>query len=246
MAPIDRTPPYLQLAAELRKEITSGRLKDGDRLPAGRKLAKDKGVSETTASKALQALVNEHLAEVQTGIGTVVRVRRHSGARDRWTSVLTTGRIYPEGEYAKIRSAGRGAAPEWVAEYLGVEPGDEVVVRDRVTYNGTGPISMSTSYFAPELGDAVPALMETERIIGGTVGAIREATGRVPRRGHDRSTAADSTPEQAEALGIEPGSAVTITRNVVEDAEGEVIEVGESVSAGGRWVGTEYDLTPVS
>jgi Transcriptional regulators len=51
-----------------------------------------------------------------------------------------------------------------------------------------------------------------------------------------------ATEEEAADLGVEPGSPVLRGRNWIRDADGEVIEYGEYVSAPGRWETYEYTV----
>jgi len=245
MAPeIDRTPPYLQVVRSLKAKIVSGELSDGDRIPSVRQLADEWQISQATALKAMAALRADGLVESVTGVGTLVRTESnlHRSAADRFTRMLSTGKIYAPGEYAKIKEAGLAPAPQWVADQLGIDEGIQAVRRHRVTYNESGPISASTSWFSPELGELVPALLITERIPAGTPTAIEEATGRRGVETSDTSTAAAATQQQAEELSIQTGTPVTVGRNVLRDRDGDVIEVGEYVSASGRWTTVEFRL----
>lgn len=53
---VTRAPIYLQVAAQLREAILSGRFAPGDRLPTERELAREFGVSRTSVREALRAL----------------------------------------------------------------------------------------------------------------------------------------------------------------------------------------------
>jgi DNA-binding transcriptional regulator YhcF (GntR family) len=68
------SPPYLRIAAELRRRIEDGELGPGDPLPSTRQIVRDFGVAMATASKTLAALQNNDLARSVPGIGTVVAV----------------------------------------------------------------------------------------------------------------------------------------------------------------------------
>ncbi|MYS37223.1 MULTISPECIES: GntR family transcriptional regulator [unclassified Streptomyces] len=246
MAPeIDRTPPYLQVVSALRKQIVGGDLNDGDRIPSVRQLADEWSISQATAMKAVAALRADGLVESVTGVGTIVRTQSnlHRSAGDRFGRMLSTGKIYAPGEYARIVSAGMAVPSTRVADHLGIDEGAEAVRRHRITYNDAGPIGASTSWFAPELAELVPALLSTERIPGGTPSAIEAVTGQRAANSSDTSTAAAATQDQAAELGIEPGSPVTIGHNVLRDTDGGVIEVGEYVSAGGRWTTVEHNYS---
>lgn len=65
-------PPYLRIAAELRRRIDSGELAPGDRVPSTRRITEEWGVAMATATKALAALNQEGLVRAVPGVGTVV------------------------------------------------------------------------------------------------------------------------------------------------------------------------------
>jgi len=71
-------PPYgtathRQIAAVLRDEIHTGRLRPGDRLPSETTLQQQYGVARLTARRAVDVLRAEGLADYQRGRGVVVR-----------------------------------------------------------------------------------------------------------------------------------------------------------------------------
>ncbi|MEU2476093.1 GntR family transcriptional regulator [Streptomyces sp. NPDC012842] len=235
---LERTPPYLQVVATLKQKIVSGELKHGDKLPSVRDLAAQYEISTATAQKVFRTLKAEGLAEARQGAATTVSTRRtlHRTAADRLEAALTTGRIYADGEYAVITAADLSQPPEWVADLFAIEPGGQAVRRQRITHNADDqPVSASTSWFSSDLADAVPALLLRERIIGGTPSAIEAATGRRAVASEEASTADAASEEQAALLGVSPGDPVSLSRNVYVDAQGELIEVGESVAPAGRW-----------
>ncbi|GAB3947244.1 GntR family transcriptional regulator [Kribbella albertanoniae] len=65
-------PPYLVIAAELRRRIETGELQPGERVPSTRSLVRDFGVAMATATKALRALQDERLVHASPGVGTIV------------------------------------------------------------------------------------------------------------------------------------------------------------------------------
>jgi DNA-binding GntR family transcriptional regulator len=68
-------PPYLRIAADLRRRIEVGEFRPGDALPSINRLAQEYGVAKTTAQKALQVLKDEGLARGVQGWGTIVTDR---------------------------------------------------------------------------------------------------------------------------------------------------------------------------
>ncbi len=66
------TPIFEQLAASVRNEAASGKLKPGDRLPSAREVAASLGVNLHTVLHAYQDLREEGLVEMRRGRGAVV------------------------------------------------------------------------------------------------------------------------------------------------------------------------------
>src|SRR5512132_3560989 len=67
-----RTPLYTQIVTEVRRMITSGALKVGDRLPANRELAKTLGVNRNTITTAYAELAANGLITSRVGSGTYI------------------------------------------------------------------------------------------------------------------------------------------------------------------------------
>ncbi|MFI6708392.1 TetR/AcrR family transcriptional regulator C-terminal domain-containing protein [Nonomuraea sp. NPDC050478] len=65
-------PPYLRIAAEIRRSIADGRLRPGDRVPSTRQIAREHGVALATATKVLNRLRDEGLVHARPRAGTVV------------------------------------------------------------------------------------------------------------------------------------------------------------------------------
>src|SRR5262249_59225556 len=65
--PADPRPPYRQVADRLRAAINGGELQPGAMLPSVRALAAEYGVSNPTASRALETLKSQGLIDTQPG-----------------------------------------------------------------------------------------------------------------------------------------------------------------------------------
>jgi DNA-binding GntR family transcriptional regulator len=64
--------PYLEIAAEIREQIRSGRLAPGDKLRTVRSLAADYSVAQGTVGAAMEVLRAEGLIDTVQGKGSVV------------------------------------------------------------------------------------------------------------------------------------------------------------------------------
>ena len=69
----DREPPYLRIAADLRRKVTEAVWMPGEQIPSLDDLSKSYGVSRVTARKAVLLLVDEGLLETRPAWGTFVK-----------------------------------------------------------------------------------------------------------------------------------------------------------------------------
>lgn len=230
-------PPYLQVVRHIREQIISGQLSDGDVVPSARQITRDWDVAIATAMKALSTLRAEGLVRAIPGKGTVVEAKQHRSAHDRSAAVLSTGRIYPPGHYARILSAELAPAPEHVADALHLAESSPVIRRQRVTYDSNNiPLSTSVSWFDGALANQAPLLLQAERIVQGTARYIEEQTGRVRGPLEQDTTyleAGEASEEEARALNIAMGSPILRGQNIYRDIDGEVIEYGDSAALKG-------------
>lgn len=66
------TPPYQLVADEIRKQIRSGRIKPGERVPSSRDLEAEYEIANMTARSALRVLRDEGLIYSRPGVGNFV------------------------------------------------------------------------------------------------------------------------------------------------------------------------------
>lgn len=65
-------PLYEQIKEAIKKEIVTGNLKDGEKLPSVRSLSRDLKISILTVKKAYDELVEEGFIETRQGLGSFV------------------------------------------------------------------------------------------------------------------------------------------------------------------------------
>src|SRR5690349_22293896 len=74
------SPKYQQVYTALKREIQSGRLKKGDRLPSEADLVRQFGASRITVGRAVRDLQVAGLVERRAGSGTYVRAQQRPPA----------------------------------------------------------------------------------------------------------------------------------------------------------------------
>lgn len=243
-----REPLYLQVVRHYRDQISSGQLRDGELMPPVRQIARDWDISVPTAAKVITTLKTEGLVETKSGAGTTVRAAaRRSSATQHVDRIIKTGRIYPEGNYARILAAEVVEAPDHIAEVFDIEPGTPVIRRKRTVYSPEDqPLSTSTSWFDTSLSDQAPLLLSDERIKQRSIRYILVMTGRANHglQVVTENAADDAGPHEAAELQIAEGESISRARNWFRDDNGGLVEYGESAYRKLIWARQESYSAP--
>lgn len=236
-------PAYLRIAAELRRQILSGELPEGAKIPSEAKLRQDYGASITTAKQVVNLLKAERLVEGRFGSGVYVRavkrVTRRSFARNaRTAGDSSTSPFARDAQAAGYEGSWESnsepmSADAEIAKRLGIAAGDPVM-RTSYRFLADGePIQLSTSW-------------EPLAITGGTSVELPEdgaATGVVARMDligiHvdefvERVTGRSALPDELERLGLPPAATVLAVERTYL-ADGRAVETADIVFAGDRY-----------
>ena len=231
-APSGRAPKYHRVADELRRQITSGEYAPGDRLPSETALVDQFRVSLPTIRQAIGVLRAEGLLDSRHGIGTFVKESRRlqRRSRRRYGRARTDQQLLTSHLRHDIVFAGRGPAPDHVAEAMGEEQGTEVVIRRRhLSDPETGrPEEIGASYLP--LGVAAGTFLEERQVVPKALFlCVEDLTGKRYAHAHDQWSARMPTAEEADALDLPTGAPVVHVVHVARAEDGAVLEVSESV-----------------
>jgi GntR family transcriptional regulator len=219
-------PPYAQIANYYRAEITESRLRPGERLPAIAAIAEEWGVATTTAAKAIGLLQVEGLIYTSPQGSFVSDPRGTSRTPKDTVTASPVHRIGTNGETVTVNAAGAVPAPAYVAEILGIEPGEEIIRREEILYHGSHARALTVDWIPATNVMQAAALVEAVPIPGGAITLIETVTNRRPTYGRDyvRGRAADA--REAGALKLPVGAPILAGTHVWSD-EGGVILYGE-------------------
>lgn len=212
----------------LRSAVLSGAYPTG-RLPTEDDLVKTFAVSRNVIRAALELLREENLIERARGAGTFVVVEKS-------THDLGTAHDMAEEKPGTRRfrnvviAAEFVAAPPIVAEALACEPGDEVMLIDRLVEVDGEPMTLSTHFLRSQIAGALRGadlsadfyelLEQTAGIQVGKARLIIEAV------------AADET--VAQLLRVTPGSPLLLFQRLIHDVWGHPIALGFNRVRGDR------------
>lgn len=232
-----------RIADHIRAQIETGQLKPGAQLLSLEDLAAENKCSVVTARAAVDMLKQQGLVITRQGRGTFVRerpkARRHGMARysrATWQAAgvpILTAEAAAQGleAHQDLRFIGDVPAPEAVAERLGVEPGELVLVRRRTTSIEDRPNQLADSYYLAEVAAAAPRLRDEDTGPGGGFARIEDAGYHLAEVEEEISVRMPTSPESV-SLDLPEGTPVVSLIRTVRDDRGRVAEVMDAVIAG--------------
>jgi GntR family transcriptional regulator len=235
---------YRQLADHLRAEIEAGRYPPGQALPTETQLVDQFKVSRNTVRQAVALLRSAGLVNVEQGRGAFVRnhPRRRRVSRTRYTQARHAGRTLT-GLTSHITHVGVEPAPADIAALLGLDEDQPVFARRRILFDDTDtPVELSTSYFLPALAQNTD-LAEPHPVAGGLFQYVEQITGRRYTRAQEYLTTRPPTAQEAHDLHIDPATPVIRLLHAAYDADGQPLEIVDSVLPADRHeLYDEFDL----
>ncbi len=226
-------------AGALREAIARGDYQPGTTIPKETELMVTHGVGRETVRRAVAQLTAEGLLEPVRRRGTVVRARpvRTPISRSRLVYRDELGYYFDPAAQGwralQPPSISRGPVPYDVAAYLGMSPGEEVVIRDRIMGDpGTGrPAQLATSYITAGLAAELPVLAAADTGPGGIYDRMEEA-GFGPIHWTEAISTRPPTMAEARKLAITAGVALLRIVRVATDPAGRPLEVNDTRMSG--------------
>ncbi len=231
----DKSPRYLQLAAELREAIIAGRYHDGVQFPTETALCERYRVSRFTVREALRRLEGEGLISRRRGSGTVVQpASARAGALHQPLSNVGELLQYAAGSEVTYVERGAGELPPRLAEQL-----DRNCAGRWHRFHGVRrqagdprPIAATDVFLHERLGTAIDRLdlgagtlfTQLERLAGLAIGRVTQDIQAVP-----------ATREMASALEIDEGAPVLRILRCYCDRGGQLFELSVSHHPGERF-----------
>ncbi len=212
---------YHQLKHRIIDDIARNGLRPGDLLPGEHKLCEQFGVSRTVVRQALSQLEHQGVIERVKGKGTFVA---HQKTPESLVHTLTG--LYQEVAargghvHSDVRRQEIAPADDEVADALGIAPGTDVVVIERLRHVDNEPWSWTTTYLPLDVGRTVL----TEDLSDQSLYALLATHGIRAVRGVRSAEAASATDEQAALLGLGRDHALLVLRSVGFDENGTPME----------------------
>lgn len=233
-------PPYMQIADHYRALISTGALRQGDKLPTIAQLSERFEVSPGTANKAMRQLRGERLIDTrQQGSVVVGGMRAVPEPAERAQRLTATS-----GDSTTMTEVGVVPMLPSVGAALGVDAdalNRTVVRREAITTRDDAPYRLSVTWVHPAFAEDVPELVEYAPV--NVIMLIGERTDRVASAGRDYYEARTADEREAAALQIDVGSPVLAGTAVWRDTTGPIAYY-EYVCPPRHAVSSDYALLP--
>ncbi len=224
----DFTPRYYEIEQSLRARVDG--LEPDSALPSEAQLCEEFGVSRMTARAAVQRLVQDGLVYRVPGRGTFVAAARANRTAGHVLSFSDEMRRKGRVPSSRVIERRRRQATEVEERRLGVR---EVVVLRRVRLADGKPLVLERAVFpADRVSGALEGDLEHESLF-----ETLAMAGLVPTRGTAALAAEPATTEDARLLRVRRGAPLLVERRLIEDQDGEPLELTES-----RYVGSRYGI----
>ncbi|NQT60597.1 MAG: GntR family transcriptional regulator [Bacteroidetes bacterium] len=148
-------PVYWQIKESIFKEITSGKLKPGDKILSEPQLKEKYGVSRLTARSAVTELVNEGYLVRKQGYGTYIQKPRIENSQEKFKGFKSDMEDKGFTVRSEILEVKEVNAPEFIQASMELHKEDKVFKIKRLRFANNEPIVIHESYvssvFCPDL-----------------------------------------------------------------------------------------------
>lgn len=143
-------PLYQQLYSNIKKQITCGIYKPGDKLPSEHQLCKEFNVSRITVRAALHELVNDEILYKKRGKGTYIKFPEIIEASRAGNSFTNSCNYINAKPNTRIISTTIEKANKTIAKALNIDINDNVICINRLRLIDDCPVIFEIDYFRSE------------------------------------------------------------------------------------------------
>jgi GntR family transcriptional regulator len=224
-----------EIAVALRHAVDEGTYPPGVLIPKETELMAAYGAGRETVRKAIAQLTAEGILEPRRRRGTQVRQRpaRQRISRARMVFRDEIGYYFDSvaqpWRALRTPTVSRGPVPYDVAALLGVGPGTEVVIRDRLMGDPETrePRQLATSYIPVGLAAELPVLAQADTGPGGIYDRLEDA-GHGPIHWSEAIAARMPSPGEASLLNLAAGIPLLRIIRLAQSPAGRPLEVNDT------------------
>lgn len=211
---------YVWIREALRKEITGGVLKRGEKLPSEHDLASKFGVSRMTVRHGIAELIDEGLLYRRHGVGTFVAFPHLERDHTRLTNFFDRTESEDIHAQATVLDLEVIPAKQKIAKALDITVGELVIRVKTLRFADNVPITIHDAHIPHKLfSKLIDENLEVQNLW-----SLFEQSGYKVKRAIQRIEAKEATKELAKLLGIREGASVLYKERTVYADDGTPVE----------------------
>lgn len=234
MLKVDRDlyePSYVQLVTIVKKQIASGELKPGDKLPSESKLCKFHNVSPMTVRRAIDILVKEGVVTTEQGRGTFVKSIKFWEATFHLQALQ---KLFSNDRETKIKILEASIVPAdaRISEKMSLNPGDKTIYLRRLIFLQNKPFIYHREYV---IYDPQRPIVESEMEVIAFSGIFEGRANSSLKRSDLSIEAIILNNEEARILQTPQGSAAFLLEHTFYDFDDKPVSWGWLICPGDRF-----------
>ncbi|MFW5790823.1 MAG: GntR family transcriptional regulator [Bacillota bacterium] len=215
-------PVYMQIVKILKKAISAGYFKPGDKLPSESQLCQEFSVSPMTVRRALDVLIEQNIIYGIQGKGTYIRKIKIGSANFELTALK---KFFSSNQIkVKLLAVGVEDADKKTAEKLNINPGDSVIYLKRLLLKNSLPYFLHEEFL---LYDPTRPIVESELEVTSLEGFFDGTGSSEIMNGFLKLKSVIFSSDQAEYLNLKAGTPGFNLEHIFYDYKDQPINWGK-------------------
>ncbi|WP_051671578.1 GntR family transcriptional regulator [Oribacterium sp. P6A1] len=211
------TPLYQQLVESIKNQISTGQLKEDDKLMTEQEFSEAYNVSRITVRKAMELLSDEGFVVKKQGIGTFVASKKLNRVMEGVMSFTESCEMNGCKASAELLSLEWKKASISIAKHLNINEGDKVLCIRRIRGCDEWKVMLEENYFPEKYGYIL------SENLNGSIYKILKSHGTIPVHYIKTVSICFPSEQEQEALELPDKQPLLLHRETVMDAERNVI-----------------------
>lgn len=228
-----KKPIYIEIHNQMREWITTGKWKDGEKIPSERQLAEEFDVSRMTARQAVNTLVADGILERRIGSGTFVspeKVREAMSGVSSFTETVERAGKVPSSQLISYYTK---TASNSEAEKLKISSNERVIVLERVRFADGVPICFEEA----TIPESIARDLSKDSISKQLYKTLENQKNIVVGYAEQTISASWASEALAEMLDIHRGDSILVLRQVTYSKDNTPFEYVRA-----KYVGERYEF----
>ncbi len=228
-------PLYYRVYRELKRRISEGEYKPGDRIPPEIELVKSFGVSRLTIRRALEELKSEGLISRHKGKGTFIVGKKEEESMNVLKGFTDKAKEEGLSVRSHVLENRLVEIPPELCQVFGLEQGAMVVLLRRVRFLNDEPVAIEAAYLNPAVDVRILSILKKDMSKESLYEFLRNEL-KIPLiRALEELELTHVSSSDAKHLGLQPGACALLRKRYTYTTNGKCVEFVRSIYRGDKY-----------